>query len=201
MPAPSDRCVVVAARAGSVRTGADDVRAQQCNDAPATRRQLAILALESSDVVRMAGGLIFDRVRAGWDVQVYLTDPRRTSGAGHPGRSRVPRAAQLQHWARQSARHRGGSDIYAHAPRLRRVFATHARRHQAEFAIWGGSDDGGAYTRPGWSRVEHRLSQAARAFKPHALVAAGVSPDVTPTELFCGGSQFADGAAPLFHLG
>lgn len=199
MPAPSDRCVVVAARAGSVRTGADDVRAQQCNDAPATRRQLAILALESSDVVRMAGGLIFDRVRAGWDVQVYLTDPGELRALAILG---VPECRGLLSFSIGPGNPHAivaAADIYAHAPRLRRVFATHARRHQAEFAIWG-SDDG-AYTRPGWSRVEHRLSQAARAFKPHALVAAGVSPDVTPTELFCGGSQFADGAAPLFHLG
>lgn len=38
-----------------------------------TMYQLDVLGVDATDVVRSAGGWLFDRVMAGWDVQVTLT--------------------------------------------------------------------------------------------------------------------------------
>lgn len=49
-----------------------------------TPQKLAVLAADVADAVNAAGGLIFDRVSAGWRVEVYLeavaTAPKSLSG-------------------------------------------------------------------------------------------------------------------------
>lgn len=41
----------------------------------ATRSKMTVLAADAIDAVTAAGGLVFDRVRSGWAVDVYLAEP------------------------------------------------------------------------------------------------------------------------------
>ncbi|MDG5485299.1 hypothetical protein [Mycolicibacterium gadium] len=143
------------------------------------------MAVDTADSVSAAGGLIFDSIRAGWIVDIYLeslNDERALYILG--ARSVVlPEVFEFEHeWpdavflsAAVHDRHRG----------VQRLVAGCIRRQISDIGVWGGSVPGLDAEAVG----EHRLSTAARAFKPHALNAAGLPPQVTNVESFSGGRR------------
>jgi hypothetical protein len=145
--------------------------------------KMVVVASDTADAVAAAGGLIFDSVRAGWSVDIYLethSDDRALKILGVGGEI-VPAAFEFEaEWpdavilaAALHERHRG----------VQRLVAGSIRRQHTDVAFWGQAvparfDD---------ANVEHRLSTAARAFKPFAMDAAGLAPSTALVEPFRGG--------------
>lgn len=136
------------------------------------RHHLVVITPSMLDAVRFAGGLLFDRVMAGWDVTVFTADhadarPLRILGAhavdldaalASPIRTPKPRALAVD------------ADLYASDPRVRKRVLEALDGGLSEVRIWGDQcpKDLGDLV----SSVQHRLSVAARAFKAQALAAA-----------------------------
>lgn len=139
-----------------------------------------MVALDAADSVSAAGGLIFDSVRAGWIVEVYLESPGDERALHILGADSAvlpdmfefepawPDAVFLS--AVMHERHRG----------VQRLVASAIRRHVTDIGVWGGAVTG----LDAEAGSEHRLSTAARAFKPHAMSAAGLPPFESDIESF-----------------
>ena len=136
-----------------------------------------MVAPSKAEVVRFAGGWLFDRAAAGWDVTVLTSDPRdcrplRILGArttdlesvlASPVRGPRPRAIAL------------GADACDCDSRVRRLVLEALSDGVAEVRCWGDrwpADLDGEAT-----PVRHRLSVAAQAFKAQALAAVAVRAD------------------------
>lgn len=170
----------------------DNTHAPMRIGATATRLEyrLDVVGADVTDLVRSAGGWLFDRAMAGWRVDAWLLDvddlrPLQVLGVrGHrlesaAGRSADERAAGLA----VSAQALG---VVGDA--VRDALAT----GDTEVVLWGGrwpAQWGGRA-----EAVRYRLSAAARTFKRHALAAAGgdvVEVDATES-LVCGGYRPVD---------
>ncbi len=170
-------------------------RTSRPNRGRATRHRLTVLAADAVDAVTGAGGLIFDRVSSGWEVEVYLATPsdERPLQILGVGSDILPCAyGTPTEWPDALII---AGELYKGNTNVRRFFAAASCSHLTEVAIWGG--EWPAELAPGVGRVEHRLSTAARAFKMHAMDAAGVAPQVKPTESFHSGVRRFSIAAPL----
>ena len=148
------------------------------------RYRLNVVASTTEDVVRSAGGWLYDSARAGWDVNVLVAD------GGHPrpltilGASALDLEGDLLSMVRTASRGEAlavSADLLGSDARVRDEVVRVLKRGLTDVTMWG--------TR--WpaelgrqaESVQHRVSAAARAFKSHALVAADVSTDaVTSTE-------------------
>ncbi|GAA3204551.1 hypothetical protein [Actinocorallia longicatena] len=147
------------------------------------RRRLVVIATDPADVVRYAGGWLFDRALAGWDVRV-LTDVRADT---RPLRILGARPFDLE--SALAAPVRGprpdafgvSAELYATDPRVRDLVRDGLDWGVSDCRLWSehwcGMD--------GEDTERHRLSAAARAFKTHALLAAAAPlSDAVPTESF-----------------
>jgi hypothetical protein len=139
------------------------------------RPYLTVLAADPRDVVASAGGLIYDRVRQGWRVTIRLPPdadarPLRILGADiaddAPDVDRELRTALLT----TAALYTGDRVIRAE------VDGAVATR-TTEVLVAGAVDEVA-------QSVSHHLSAAAIAFKGHALLAAGLTAEVAPIEVF-----------------
>jgi hypothetical protein len=142
------------------------------------RYRLDVAALSVLEVVTRAGGWLFDRVMAGWDVTVFVADhaamrPLQILGTqtldldyafGSMDQRPRPQALAV-------ATELFGSDLRAR----QRVLKALGHR-STEVTLWGEvrSPELNAST----DLVQHRLSDAARVFKAQALAAAG-APDAS----------------------
>jgi hypothetical protein len=160
---------------------------------PALGYTVTVLAEDSAAVVTAAGGLIFDRASAGWKVKTYLVSPcvgraLRILGVSHTGLVTVEesgqRPAHLPDALVMSA------SLYNTNSIVRHYIGAACRSQQVDVAIWGG--EWPMDLAPGIGPVEYRLSSAAQEFKWHAMVAAGVPPERTPTESFHSGKWRLD---------
>jgi hypothetical protein len=124
------------------------------------------------EVVRSAGGWLFDQVMAGWDVTVLTSDdsdsrPLQILGARVRDLETTLALPVLGPCLSAVAVR---ADLYDSDPRVRRMVLTAFDEGLAEIRFWGDLRpedlDGGA------DPVRHRLSVAARAFKAQALAAA-----------------------------
>jgi hypothetical protein len=151
--------------------------AAPCSDDAAVKYRLDVVAASPADMVCSVGGWLYDRVRAGWEVNVLL---------GHPCDIRPlqilgVRAGDLdRQFAATSMGLAVGAGIFASNARIREQVLKALDRRMTEVTLW---DDGwplvvGHRT----TTVQHVLSAAAREFKRHALTAAGISCSVGPTE-------------------
>ncbi|MET8650392.1 hypothetical protein [Nocardia aurea] len=153
-----------------------------------TRRyRLDVVAHSVADVVEHAGGWVFDRSGAGWDVTVLIPDaatadarPLRILGADimdldsaleAGGRGRRPEALAIS------------AAVCDRDERTNRGLLDALRHGGVEVVVWGDT-----WVSPPEHQVDpvaHRLSIAARAFKAHALVAASL-PEMlnSATEIF-----------------
>jgi hypothetical protein len=135
--------------------------------------------------VRFAGGWLFDRVMAGWDVTVHLTHHADTRPLEILGARVVDleRTLASRAWVPFPQALAVDADLCCNDERVRMLVHEAAEPGQTEITFfsdrWPAEREGGA------PAVCHRLSVAARAFKAHALAAAQVSVDaIDPTESF-----------------
>jgi len=156
------------------------------------RYQLNVVASTTADVVSWAGGWLWDRARAGWDVNVLVADGGDPRPLAILGATAVDLDEGLASMVRNASRVGAlavSADLLAADTRVREEIVRVLKRGLTEVVVWGQQwpAELGRQADP----VQHRVSQAARAFKSHALVAADVSSDsVTPTEtLFSLGSR------------
>ena len=155
--------------------------------------RLDVLGADAADLVRSAGGWMFDRSMAGWRVEAWLLDaddlrPLQVLGVhGHrlgsdPARSGDDVGAGLA----------VSADLLSSDTDVRGEVCAALTTGRTEIVVWGGGwpDRLGGRAEP----VRYRLSAAARTFKRHALIAAGcadVLVDATES-LVCGGYRPVD---------
>ncbi|WP_245687881.1 hypothetical protein [Rhodococcus phenolicus] len=153
-----------------------------------SRYRLDVVALNTADVVRFAGGWLFDRVMAGWNVTVFVQDasdlrPLRILGVGTGDLESVLESRRNGMYPHTVAVE---SDLYSSDIRVRDGVHAALGHHPTEVTLWG--DRIPPELDSDVRLVQHRLSLAARAFKAQALVAAGATePDVAAAETFCTG--------------
>ncbi len=151
-------------------------------DSASVKYRLDVVAASPADVVCSVGGWLYDRVRAGWDVNVLL--PQR--GDSRPLQILGVHTVDLD-WqilaASTGCAARGlavSAEMFAADSRIRQEVLNALDRRMTEVTLW----------HDGWplavghrtTTVQHVLSGAARAFKRHALTAAGISGTAGPTE-------------------
>lgn len=158
------------------------------------RYRLDVVAPSVEGVVRAAGGWMFDRVMAGWDVRVLID-------AGEDGRALQILGAEIgdledalevgPHGERPNAL-AVAADMYGSDARIREGVRQAIKSGQTEVTLWGERWPE-ELNRGGVDSVEHRLSVAARAFKAQALAALqGTEPQmdsVAHIELFRSGTR------------
>lgn len=151
------------------------------------RYRLDVVAPTVVDAVTYAGGWIYDRVMAGWDVSVLVGGADDIRPLTILGADVLDLEGVLEAW-----RDRPHSQTIAVAANLidgdpRVLFHVRNALEQGgtEVAVWG--ERVPAELDSSVDSVEHRLSAAARAFKARALAAAGAPAAVTGCETFrCG---------------
>ena len=170
--------------------------------------RLAVLGTDTTDLVKHAGGLLFDHIMAGWCVTVLLppeADPRPLQILGTRvfdlntalAMDLVPALASRRHspWPHKVVL---AGDLCARDTRLHDAVRHSFDHGDTNTMLWGSQrptvDDGDVMP------VEHQLSRAAVAFKSHALAAtAAGGADVAPAESFMGNTVHT-AAPPALHL-
>jgi hypothetical protein len=158
-----------------------------------TRYRLDVVASTVDDVVVSAGGWLFDRAMAGWEVNLLVSAsaPSDARSLQILGISALPREKVLEpvaNWAPTQAI-AVAADVFDSDQRVRRSVVAALDRGLTEVTLWGDSWPPGFHRRA--HAVEHRLSAAARAFKAHALSAARLPPgSISKTEEFRSGSRW-----------
>jgi hypothetical protein len=158
--------------------------------------QLDVSACDVIDVVRHAGGWLYDRAKGGWDVSVLLS----SDGDVTPLRILGLRTERLETEDDPTAPPRAlalaaSMEALAANSLLREDVLRAMKRGLGEVTLWGDfsggqerSDPGRHFSASGFDRgvesVEHLLSSAACAFKAHALRAAGLDEAVGAVETF-----------------
>lgn len=151
------------------------------------RYRLDVIAADAGDLVAAAGGWLFDRAMAGWDVNVHLPEPADARALRILGLRVCPFADAV---ARATAAQAlaVAADVLNSDARVRDSVVTALRQGSGEVTLWG-------TTWPphlrGAQDVRHRLSSAARVFKAHALTAvAHPAQVVAEVETFRSGSAW-----------
>ena len=154
------------------------------------RYRLDIVAPSVAEAVQHAGGWIFDRVMAGWDVNVLLAEPGDTRplsilGAQTVDFETVLAAGDDQPQPQALA---VAADLVDTDVRVREGVLRALDYGMTEVALWGEAQP--AELDRNVDSVEHRLSSAARVFKAQALAAAAVTGvAVEATETFRSGAM------------
>ncbi|MCV7028041.1 hypothetical protein [Mycobacterium sherrisii] len=161
------------------------------------RYRLDVVAASAVDVVHAAGGWLYDRSMAGWEVTVLLPGSCDTRPLRILGLRVADSVSDDEVTESPSQTLAVSAEAFAADPRVRdRVFASLDDR-LTEVALWG----------QGWplgvnrsmTRAQHVLSAAAQRFKSYALAAAGIPCAlVEPTEtLLCEASSAGPGSDPV----
>ncbi|WP_395307129.1 hypothetical protein V4U86_16985 [Mycobacterium sp. AMU20-3851] len=143
---------------------------------------LTVVATDVRDVVAGAGGWLYDRVRAGWKVTVVIPASSDARPLEVLGVRTVTAGAEARGLATEPAALAVPAHLLDADPAVRRHVVGALKRGSAEVTIWGDctSLDVGCTVGP----AQYRLGPAARAFKTHALAAAGLSSAAAPVEHF-----------------
>jgi hypothetical protein len=142
-------------------------------DAESLRYRLDVVAVSTGDAVCAAGGWIYDRVMAGWEVTVLLPH----GWDARPLRILGVTAVDLESWFTRP----GGQGLAVSAeaftadPTVQARVLKALQHRSTEVALWG--DGWPLEVSRGVTRVQHVLSGAARVFKDCALRAAGLGCD------------------------
>lgn len=139
------------------------------------RYRLDVVAGSVDDVVRFAGGWLFDRSMAGWDVTVLLTDladcpdvrPLQIIGARTLDLEDALAAVESRPHPQALA---AAADLFGCDSRVRHGVLQALDHGVTEVTLWG--ETWPAELDESVGLVEHRLSMAARTFKAQALAAA-----------------------------
>ncbi len=154
-------------------------------DGECLRYRLDVVAASTADVVQSAGGWLYDRVMAGWEVTVLLphgcdTRALRILGvrASDSGEQPDPTGARSHSLA-------VSAEAFTADARVREQVLAAMGDRLTEVALWG--DGWPLAVDRAMTRTHHVLSMAARRFKGYALAEAGIGcGPVDPTEtLLC----------------
>lgn len=152
------------------------------------RYRLDVIAPSVTSVVTFAGGWLFDRVMAGWDVTVLVADRRNDLPLQILGAETVDLESALAAGLNHPRPHAlaVAADLYAGDTRIREGVRQALEHGETEVTLWG--DTWPAELDRRIDSVEHQLSVAARAFKARALAAAAMPYDsIGRTEIFRSG--------------
>ncbi|MFF7939753.1 hypothetical protein ACFZC5_08590 [Nocardia gamkensis] len=138
------------------------------------RYRLAVVAPSATEVIRHAGGWLFDRTTAGWEVTVLVADhanvrPLRILGATVLDLEQSLTTPVHDTWPTAVA---VAAQTYRSDDRVRAGVLDCLDRGLTEVALWG--VDLPAELEHRVDHAQHRMSVAARAFKSCALTAAGL---------------------------
>jgi hypothetical protein len=142
------------------------------------RYQLNVFAASAQDVVQSAGGWLFDRARAGWDVNVMVadgSDPRPLTILGATARDLNEGVLSMVRHSSRVGALAVSAELIGADRRVRDEVVHVLKRGLTEVTVWGSQWPAELGRQA--DAVDHRVSSAARAFKGHALVAADVSAD------------------------
>jgi len=138
------------------------------------RYRLDVVAASVVDVVQFAGGWLFDRAMAGWDVTVLVADhpddrPLQILGAQVLDLEDALASVESRPHPQALA---AAADLFGCDARVRQGVLQALDHGVTEVTLWGESwpdelDDSVGL-------VQHRLSMAAQIFKAQALAAAAV---------------------------
>jgi hypothetical protein len=151
------------------------------------RYRLDVVAPTVIDAVRFAGGWIYDRVMAGWDVTVLVgsdEDARPLEILGAEVRDLDP---VLEAWKERPHPQTVAvaAELFDRDPRVHQHVLNALEQGATEVTLWG--ERLPAELDDSVDSVEHHLSAAARAFKMQALGACDSGASVAHTETFrCG---------------
>ena len=150
-------------------------------DGECLRYRLDVVAASAADAVHSAGGWLYDRAMAGWEVTVLLPQscdsrPLRILGVKAMDlKAGLDRTGSAPHSLAVSA------EVFAADHRIREMVLKALNHGLTEVALWG--EGWPLAVNRGMDRVQHVLSSAARTFKGHALAVAGIRcGTVDPTE-------------------
>lgn len=151
------------------------------------RYRLDVAASNAADAIRFAGGWMYDRVMAGWDVTVLLADRSDERALQILGVETSDLESALAMWAQRPHPQTVGvaAHLFATDDRVRQGVLKALEQGLTEVTVWG--EDWPAELDDSVEPVAHRLSAAARAFKRQALTAAADSGAVAGSELFRAG--------------
>jgi hypothetical protein len=139
------------------------------------RYRLDVVATSVVDVVRFAGGWLFDRAMAGWDVTVLLPDladhldDRPLQILGVQTLDLEDALALTESRPRPQAL-AAAADLFGCDPRVRQGVLQALDHGVTEVTLWG--ETWPAELDDSVGLVQHRLSMAAQIFKAQALAAA-----------------------------
>ena len=151
------------------------------------RYRLDVVAPTVLDAVAFAGGWIYDRVMAGWDVTVLIGNdddarPLEILGAQVRDLESVLEAWEDRPHPQTVA---VAADVFDSDPRVHQNVLNALEQGATEVTLWG--ERLPAELDSSVDSVEHHLSAAARAFKSQALAAANAEAAVAHAETFrCG---------------
>lgn len=149
-----------------------------------TTYELYVVASQVDDVVRSAGGWLFDRVMAGWAVKVLVPDACDLRPLTILGVSTVPFDTGFE--ALTQGPHTESlavaASVFVDDARVRKSVTTAVQRGHTEVTVWGDRCPTELDRR--LAQVQHRLSAAAHAFKAQALMAARSKAPAATTEAF-----------------
>src|SRR4029077_8506311 len=139
------------------------------------RYQLNVIAASVADVGQSAGGWVFGRRMAGWQVNILLSEQDNARPIRILGATTVDLRSGLASFLRGPERAAAlavAADLLAIDESIQEEVLEAVRSGLTEVALWGDSrpaNVGGQV-----DSTEYRLSAAARVFKGHALAAAGL---------------------------
>jgi len=146
--------------------------------------RVTAIARDTTEVVRFAGGWLFDKAMAGWDVNVLTLDDdlrslRILGVNSHDLASVLESRAALGHCLQAIA---VPEELYLSDPGVRKIASAALNSAPGELLLWGDGVPADLGRQPGNyphlrrapRPVQHHLSFAARAFKAQALAAARI---------------------------
>jgi hypothetical protein len=150
-----------------------------------TRYRLDVIATSVDDVVRSAGGWLFDRAMAGWEVNLRHAEPSDARPLQILGINTVEPVAD---WPRTQAI-AVAADVFNTEERVRENVVMALEQGLVEVTLWGDTWPPEFHRRA--EAVQHHLSAAARAFKAQAVAVSELPPaPLTGTERFRSGSRW-----------
>ena len=155
------------------------------SDDDCLRYRLDVVADSAADVVQSAGGWLYDRVMAGWEVTALLPHGRDTRSLRILGVQASVAEARFALRRSTSQSLAVSAEAFTADARVRDKLLESLDDRLTEVALWG--DGWPLGVNRAMTRAQHVLSAAARRFKGYALPAAGIGcHSVDPTEtLLC----------------
>lgn len=152
------------------------------------RYRLDVVATTVADVVQFAGGWLFDRAMAGWDVTVLVadhTDNRPLQILGVQTLDLEDALSSVDTRPRPQAL-AAAADLLGCDSRVRRGVLQALDHGATEVTLWGQTWP--AELDDSVGQVQHQLSMAARTFKAQAMAAAALpQASIASTEMFRSG--------------